>query len=65
MVKILIVIECDACNGVFPNIAAAENPQRLPVKIHRLQLTAEENAWQLSKNSTVHYCPDCMKPIGR
>ena len=65
MVKILVVIECDACNGVLANIAFAENPEQLSAEIHDLQLTAEEHAWQLSKNSTAHYCPRCMHPIGQ
>lgn len=62
MVKILVVIECDSCNGLLPNIALAENPLQLPAEIHDLQLTAEERAWQAVKNATVHYCPECLHP---
>jgi hypothetical protein len=62
MLRILVVIECDGCNGVLANIAVAENPLQLPTEIHDLQLTAEENAWLPSKHSTVHYCPECSHP---
>jgi hypothetical protein len=65
MVKILVVIECDACNGVLSNIAVAKDAQQLPVEIRDLQLTAQEHAWYLSNNSTVHYCPECMHPSDR
>lgn len=64
MVKILVIIECDGCNGVLANIAVAQNPQQLSAQLHDLQLTAEQHAWYLSNNSTVHYCPECMHPSG-
>ena len=61
MLKIILLIQCDICNGVLNEITVAEKPEEVPEEVHDLQLTAEEHSWQLSRNSTVHYCPGCTR----
>jgi hypothetical protein len=65
MIKIIILLECDGCNGVLQNIAVAEKAHQIQDEIHNLQLKAKENAWQLMRNPIVHYCAECMRPIGQ
>jgi hypothetical protein len=60
MLKIIALIECDLCNGVLSEIAAAEKTgEKLNELIHNLQITSEEHGWQPEQNSTVHHCRRC------
>lgn len=71
MLRIMVLIQCDICDGFLNQIAVAENPrgasgrdpdESLPSQLHDLQLTAEEYGWQSTHDSTVHYCSDCNRP---
>lgn len=62
MVKIIVLIECNTCSGVLQKIAVATEPHSLLEEIHELQLAAENDSWELRRNSTVHYCSDCCVP---
>ena len=63
MLKIIALIECDICNGVLTNIAAAKNVNNnLAEEIHDLQLIAEEHGWYAFQNATAHHCSDCVSP---
>lgn len=60
MLKIIALIACNQCNGVLPKIAAAAKiEEEFEVDLHELQLHAEEQGWQLRRNSTEHYCTFC------
>ena len=71
MLRIMVFIQCDLCNGVLKQIAVAEDPRQRDLEIeeahllaefHDLRLTAEEHGWQALKDSTVHYCASCCRP---
>lgn len=60
MLKIIALITCDNCNGVLPQIAAAEKiDEDLREELHQLQLRAEDDGWESRRNSTKHYCCTC------
>ncbi len=70
MLRILVLIECDICDGVLSEIADARDDRRdcirdadekIHAKIHNLQLIAEERGWQSMNDSSVHRCSDCLR----
>ena len=61
MLKIFALIQCNVCNGVLSQIAAAEKTdESLSEEIYNLQLAAEQHGWQSRRCSTEHVCGDCL-----
>ena len=60
MIKTLIMIECDQCHAVFPNIIDVVN--HLEVPLNRLGDTifdAVDAGWHSPWLSTFQICPEC------
>jgi len=63
MIKMLIMIECDLCNTIFPQVISQVNRTDIPTtRLFNSLLNLEEDGWQSQHASTYHICYDCCHP---